>query len=578
MLGTKQLFRLDKVPFSARGAYACIYEDREDHQLYLTASHSEYIGAGIPRHLLITFMDGDTELAYTYEATPTKLTVTTAKGTAEFSFQNSGLMRSRVKGISVWINYEPKNFEGCYLAGKELLHMEGGFGKFQFASVIPGTMQENSRWYFRNAASHPFRVAVTPAQDGVGDLALYAFYSNNRPLRKYIDFDLAHANTAEDFKLFCTDLPCTCCGCDTAKNTGLLAKYILWMSAMGPDRGLKNEVFYAPKLELLRTYMWQQPLIALAFTESAKTAWDYIANIFAYQDEDGSILDSTNDANMAEWVSSRMPIVGFAICYVLDHLDCSELKYMDYDNVYHKLCRYADWWMRERDFGKKGAPCYATGRDCGYYDTSLFDTGLPARTPDLLAYMALLFEACQKLAKLTRRNADAAKWAAMEQQMLDYLTGKLWDGKAFLVENAVTGECTFSASALTLVPIILGSRLPQEMLAAMTAELLNPDTYMTDCGIGSECRQSPRYDLAATARGRIVSGIEMLLLAGLKASGSDMAAKAAARKWCKAVAEKGFGLAIDPKGTAPRDIGMFSPDNVFYSLTAAAYLFVISQI
>ena len=135
-----------------------------------------------------------------------------------------------------------------------------------------------------------------------------------------------------------------------------------------------------------------------------------------------------------------------------------------------------------------------------------------------------------------------------------------------------------SASALTLIPLILGRRLPEEMLAKLTAEVTNPSFYMTDCGIGSECQQSGRYDLEATARGRIVSGIEMLLLEGLKASGREAAAKTAAEKWLKAVAEKGFGLALDPKGTAKQDIGMFSPDNVFYSLSAAAYLFVVSEI
>lgn len=569
-----ELFRLDKVPFSAPGAHLCFYEGIEDKKLHISGAYGENIGAGIPHSMTVTFMDGDVELPYTYQFEPTKLTVTTEKGTAEFVFENKLLLRVRVKGISVWFSYEPAAFEGCCLIAKDVLHMEGGFGKFQFTSVIPGTMQQNSRWYFRNAASFPFHVTALPAgEDGVGELALYSFFSNNRVQRKYMPFDLAHANTAEKFRQFCMDLPETgCCG------VAELAKYILWMSEMGPDRGLKKAVFYAPKLQLLRTYMWQQPLIAMAFKNSAKTAWEYITNIFAYQAENGALPDSINDDNQAEWVSSRMPVVGFAVCWILENLDTEELKYMDYDAMYAGLTRYADWWMKYRDFGAKGAPCYATCRDCGYYDSSLFNkTGLPARTPDLLAYMALLFEACEKLAVITRRPADAERWAAGSKAMIAYLTEKLWNGEKFLVENAVSGELFESASALMFTPVILGKRLPAEILDKLAAKLMDPETYLTDLGVASECQKSPCFSVSAIASGRVVAPVEMILCQGLKAAGKEAEAKTIAERYLAAAAKLGFGLALDPTGTAEPDYGMFSPDQYFYSISAAAYLFLLAE-
>ena len=567
-----KLFRLDRYPFSAPGAHLCIYEDVEDKKLHMSCAYSENIGAGIPHGLTLTFMDGDAELPYTYACEPTKLTVTTEKGTAEFVFQSKTLMRVRVKGISVWFNYEPAVFEGCCMVAKDVLHMEGAFGKFEFTSVIPGTMQQNSRWYFRNAASFPFHVTALPAgADGVGELALYSFFSNNRPLRKYMPIELAQANMAEDFRQFCMDLPAA--GGAEAE----LAKYVLWMSQMGPDRALKSTIYYAPKLQLLRTYMWHQPLIAMAFRNSAKTAWDAIVNMFAYQADNGALPDSMDDDNHAEWLSSRMPVVGWSVCWILDNLDTEELKYMDYDAMYKALTRYADWWMKYRDFGGKGVPCYATIRDCGYYDSSLFSGGLPARTPDLTAYMAMLFEACGKLAVITRRPEDAARWADCSKAMLDYLTQKLWNGKTLLVENAVTGALTECASALMFTPVILGKRLPAEILNYVTAELTNPKCYLTDIGAASECQQSPCFSATATASGRVVAPIEMILCQGLKACGKEKEAEMIASRYLKAAAKLGFGLALDPTGKAEPDVGMFSPDQYFFSVSAAAYLFLKAE-
>ncbi len=575
MFGTNKKFQLDRVPFSTKGSFMCIFEGAEDKKLHLGYTSSSLNATAIANRLTLSFMDGETELDYTYECDPAKLTVTTEKGTAEFVFDGQDLLRIRVKGISVWVNYEPAAFEGCVMVDEEVLHMESGsFGKMDFASVIPGSMNQNSNYSWRNAASHEFRVACLPVCDGVGEIAVHSFFSNRDMQRKYRCFDIAHMNTKEDFRLFCLDLPCVD---EKWGEMAEIARYVLWVSSLGPARSLEHSVFYMNRTALMRAYLWQQPLTAIAFSKDIETVWAYMKGIFDYQDEKGALPDTVNDARRFEWVTSRFPSIGFAICWALDNMCTKRLKYMDYDDMYHPLVKYANWWKNTRDFGSKGCPCYVTARDCGYHDSALFEDGLPARTPDLAAWTAMLYEACARLAKATRRHDAAEYWMAESKKVIDYLVNNLWNGEKFVVENALTGEKNRAASAIMYIPVILGERLPSDIQAKATADLLNGDTYMTACGIGSQCQKSPLNDLKATARGRVVSALQIPLLAGLKACGRESAVKVAAEKYLAAACEKGLGLALDPSGEVEQDKGIFSPDLPFCCVGAAAFLFAANQ-
>ncbi|MBR6812325.1 MAG: hypothetical protein IKM51_03025, partial [Oscillospiraceae bacterium] len=256
MFGTNKKFRLDRVPFSTKGSFMYINESAEDKKLHLGYSSTSLNGTGFGKTFAITFMDGDTELDYTYECDPAKLSVTTEKGTAEFVYDGQDLLRIRVKGISVWINYEPSAFEGCVMVDDEVLHMEGGsFGKLDFASVIPGSMNQNSKYSWRNAASNAFRIACLPVCDGVGEIAVHSFFSNRIIQRKYRCFDVAHLCTKDDFRVFCLDFPAVD---EKWGEMAEIAKYVLWVNNLGPARSLKNSVIYMNRYHLVRAYMWQQ--------------------------------------------------------------------------------------------------------------------------------------------------------------------------------------------------------------------------------------------------------------------------------------------------------------------------------
>jgi hypothetical protein len=104
------------------------------------------------------------------------------------------------------------------------------------------------------------------------------------------------------------------------------------------------------------------------------------------------------------------------------------------------------------------------------------------------------------------------KWAAHAKALQSGLIAELWDGDSFIGKNAYTGEASEPDEFLSLVPIVLGKRLPQEIIGKLAAKI-TPD--VTDSAVG------------------------LLLAVGLFDAGEKDAAKKIAQKALKAIRKNG---------------------------------------
>ena len=62
------------------------------------------------------------------------------------------------------------------------------------------------------------------------------------------------------------------------------------------------------------------------------------------------------------------------------------------------------------------------------------------------------------------------KWAAHAEALLKRLVYELWNGDGFVGKNAYTGDLSDSDKKLSAVPLILGSRLPADIISMIPVD------------------------------------------------------------------------------------------------------------
>lgn len=150
--------------------------------------------------------------------------------------------------------------------------------------------------------------------------------------------------------------------------------------------------------------------------------------------------------------------------------------------IYSALEAVARKCMNKRTIDKEGLSYYAYRFESGCARSpAFFDAGEPVLAPDLNAYLALTSDVLGKLAKMEYDTGIGVKWEAHAQTILVNLIAELWDGESFIGKNAYSGETSGPDEFLSLIPIILGSRLPKDIISKLAAKI---DAEVCDSAIG----------------------------------------------------------------------------------------------
>jgi hypothetical protein len=105
---------------------------------------------------------------------------------------------------------------------------------------------------------------------------------------------------------------------------------------------------------------------------------------------------------------------------------------------------WGDWVMKYRDEDEDGLPTLIHGDETGLEDSTLFLKHIMITSPDLSAYLVILFEAVGDLAKLLNKpEAEAAAWYEKSASLLKRLIDNLWDGEHFIGIVPETRERVF---------------------------------------------------------------------------------------------------------------------------------------
>ena len=144
---------------------------------------------------------------------------------------------------------------------------------------------------------------------------------------------------------------------------------------------------------------------------------------------------------------------------------------------------------------------------------------------------------------------------------------KLWNGREFIAQNPITGESFTTDSVVKFQPLILGKRLPADIIRQLIADLKVEGDFLCPYGIASEKLDSGLIDpYQGWMNGPIVAPLHFQLVLGLDACGDRSFAQEVARRFCRNCAKNGPYHIINPFNGRGQDKGR---DNVLHQHVAA---------
>jgi hypothetical protein len=490
-------------------------------------------------------------LPYTYTATPSHLRLDTEKGSVRVVIDTEKTMRIDGKGVGVRL-YVKLPFMSMMSAQRlpsgvvdyNLRSVYAGGGVFFFKD-LKGEITLDSK--FDPALNGPeyIKAEFIPDENGVFEVAAYSMSPDEWGYIEYQDIDACIGGAEREFADFLAKLSDV-----GARWQGLkeLSAYAMWISRQAKSSTpilptLKSDMIYADMMREGQARAYEQPLYSMAFADADEAARLLGNNLVHMQN---GMLPAEISDSMPNF-RAFPPTFGVAALRLLEIAE-GKLQKSSTEALYGPLAEHYDWWIRSHSLAKDRLS-YNTRDEYGFAASSYSVLPFPLETPDLYAYMILYAEALSKLSELAG-DGKKDEWAAASVRLLDTLL-TLWDGERFVCRGAISGRRYASDSLLAYLPVMLGRRLPPEILGALVEQLGGGETFLSEYGFRSESRKSGAFGAAAPGRGAVDAALQMLVTGGLFDAGATELAAHAAARLLAAMEEFGARDSIASEGAQP---------------------------
>lgn len=515
------LFSVDRVPFSTFGSWISISIPKGEDELYLRNHH----GGANNLFPLRTLADGEV-VRPVIEAQPWVLVLSHDKGRVEICFEGPTTVRMRGQGLGLQLGEKalayseaPGRFViNCPRTRRyqvEVLH-----GGFELRQLVPAQ------------PVFPKVAVISPADDGRWELVIDEFWSTwERPARTPFDDCLASARKA--FTGFLETMPESRPQDEEART---LAAYVNWSCTVGPCGHIKRPTLLMSKNWMCNCWSWDQCFNAMALAGGQpELALDQMLTLVDHQDEFGSYPDSINDVWM-HYNFSKPPVHGWAFGEMLTRMPRPPSEEA-METMYRSLSNQADWWMTHRRVEGQRLPYYLHGNDSGWDNSTMFGHGVPLVAPDLSALLIAQMDVLSELADRAGNADEAAGWKSRADEMQKALMDELWRGDHFTARLATDGTAVECRSLIPWLPIILGTRLPGDVRAALKRGI---EGHLTEWGLATEKVDSPKYREDGYWKGPIWAPSTYIAVTGLDRCGFTELADAVSERFCRLCGASGF--------------------------------------
>ncbi|WP_312473374.1 MGH1-like glycoside hydrolase domain-containing protein [Neobacillus sp.] len=528
------MFDIKKIPFSRSGSFITIslnHQKDGDGALYIRNIRNGDNDFGAV--FRIDLISEGTSLPYNSVLNPSILRLEAEEGFAEFCIAEARVLQIRSQGVGVrltgitgaydyavpveenrWeVNHSLQEMRYMLTAVKGRIEMDAPFNEQRCEKIIADFLPESQLTEMECVLEEFTTVYQTRS---------YATFSEgHETVKKEYESWLAH--TLETPKEF-----------TRGKE---LASYITWSCVVSPEGKLSRPAMYMSKNWMTNIWSWDHCFNALALAKkSPELAWDQFMIFFDAQDESGMLPDFINN-RFALWNFTKPPIHGWTLRRMWEQNEFVTVDKLQ--EVYQPLVKWTKWWLTFQDSDDDGIPQYNHGNDSGWDNSTIFHKGTPVESPDLASFLVLQMEVLSEIALKLGKVDESDKWLQESQALLTRMIDHFWTGQRFVAKRSGTHEVIESDSLVLYVPLILGNRLPVEIIEKLV-EGITQKGFLTEYGLATELPDSPYYREDGYWRGPIWAPTTMLLTDGLLESGEKEFALEVARKFCSMASKSGM--------------------------------------
>ncbi len=456
-----------------------------------------------------------------------ELTLTTAYGKIRICFADPSLMMIRGEnglGLKLEKNMPPHDS----MRRRKGKAWEANFRRRCSLVLNPlkGDLDVKADWEWESFSTPLVRAAVQPDENGGFLLAVDESMYSGTVRQEYPSYEKALADVKADWESFLAlqpELP-------EYPEGRRLAAYVTWSHLVDPSGLIKR-----PSIFMINSTIgssWQMCFNAVTLKNDLPLAIELMLNQLDMQAPNGQLPDFYDDAR-GVYNAFKPPIQGWALEILMEQHDFStdvprdKLIYM-----YEGYVKWAEWFMKYRDDDQDGIPQYEHGDESGNDDSPLFKKHYKVELPDLMAFLALLYEKLGDIADILGRSSEGEIWKEKSKKLIIDMIRVFWNGERFVGRRSGTHEVVDGESLIFYRVLVLGHRLPQEIIDRMAEDLTEGNGYLTPQGLVSQRMTSREFNKLAFGNGGIIPPDSILVTDGLYRCGKVELAKKAAKAYC----------------------------------------------
>lgn len=528
---------LKHVPFSRYGSYFSIGYPRYGEDLYIRTVRGSASTSNI-FHIELTY-DGDV-IPYEVECTPTILKLKSTNGFVEICIAETNLIYVRGQGVGVRLSMQPGNYDNAILYDDRnwMVNCVSQGIKLMLIPLV-GSLEVDAPW--KVDASEHIIVDFIPSNKSDGLEFLIDEFLVSYKKRDYIKtFDEYRQKVEYEYRNWIEN---TVTVKEKYLQSGELAGYINWSCVVEPSGHIKRPAVYMSKNWMASIWSWDNCFNAMALAKGRPDlAWDQLMIFDDHQDDTGMYPDLINDASIL-WSFCKPPIQGWVFNWFAKRGYFTDKRYIE--AIYPGIVKWTKWWFKYSDADNDGIPHYNHGNDSGWDNSTVFSKGAPVESPDLSAFLILQMEVLADMAKKLGKMDEAGYWNDKSKKTLQNMLDHFWNGDRFVARISGSHKCIDTQSLQLYIPIVLGSRLPNEIITTLVKGLKEEGRFLTSHGFATESTESPYYTSNGYWRGPIWPPTSLILIDSLYELGEREFANKMANRYCEMAQRSGMSENYD---------------------------------